>query len=72
LTLGSSTSRLILALLLAGAAGCETADLAGAPHCRAAYRRARTAADTAVVDRQQTGAHASISCGTLRTTGKLS
>ena len=68
----SAALRAGLVAALAGAAGCETADVAGAPQCRAAYQRARTAADSAVVDRQSTAAHASITCGTLRAGGKLS
>ena len=51
--------------------GCQTADVAGADQCRSAYARALTAADTTVVDRRATSAHASVTCGTLRTEGKL-
>ena len=62
---------LLGAILLAGLAACETADIGGADQCRAAYARARTAADTAVADAKATTAHASVTCGTLRQAGKL-
>jgi hypothetical protein len=68
----SAALRAGLVAVLASAGGCQTADVAGAPQCRAAYQRALTAADSAVVDRRSTDAHASITCGTQRAAGKLS
>jgi hypothetical protein len=50
----------------------------GAPNCAAAYAAARTAADTALVDAQGTGAASgrldaayNVSCGELRLRGQL-
>ena len=65
----SAALRAGLVAVLATAGGCQPADVA---QCRAAYQRALTAADGAVVDRRSTDAHASITCGTLRAGGKLS
>jgi hypothetical protein len=63
---GATALCLVLAVF-----SCETADVSGASECRAGYAKARSPADTVVVDARPTSAKASITCGTLRRAGKL-